>query len=88
MPRAFEAWIEAPDSQRIADELNERNAASCEHARNPCYLRCGVRTEVLAVGRWSPIPAADRLRWKTRLFKDAREQWPDEAPFSSQGGSS
>lgn len=62
-------WVEHPESERIAAGLNAKKAAVCTHQRSVCFLRCGVeriRSESMLV--WHPIPHADRVRWRERVF--------------------
>lgn len=68
--RAIDGWVENPESEAIAAELNKDMATLCVHHRDPCYLRCGVRDEHTFQGhpRWVVIPHAERLRWKRRVF--------------------
>ena len=60
MATAKELWVEDPPSEKIAAELNRTCAYHCQHARDPCYLRCGVRK---TNGRWFPISRYDRQVW-------------------------
>lgn len=72
-----------PPSAEIAAQLQAANALLCEHGRNPCYSRCGVRraTKVRIVSwqeqdlivrtRVEHVPQGD---W-TVIPKDEREQW-------------
>lgn len=62
MSRARELYVTDPPSDEIARSLNEANARTCVHDRNPCLLRCGVALGFGAI-EWQPIP------------KDVRENW-------------
>lgn len=35
-----------PESEQIAHYLNAKDAKVCEHGRDPCIMRCGVRKSV------------------------------------------
>ena len=61
LERAF-TW--EPGSKRIAAYLNARGARTCEHGRDPCILRCGVRTDRRGV--WYVIPPRERIEWLRR----------------------
>lgn len=52
-------WVEDPDSAAIAASL--AGHATCEHLRDPCILRCGVRR---VGGKWVVIPKEERLAWR------------------------
>lgn len=70
---------ENPPSSNIAARLQAMDARVCEHGRNPCYSRCGVRRPVerragavvcwgtpssVPSGPWEVIPAEERERWR------------------------
>lgn len=71
------AFVDDPPSHAIAAKLNASDTDECEHGRDPCYLRCGVRrrgginrdasNNIASVGsasgRWEPIPKGRRLEW-------------------------
>lgn len=60
MSKMREMFVEDPPSAEIAMRLNQHHAKVCDHGRNPCYLRCGVRFERAC---WSEIPKVERLEW-------------------------
>jgi len=65
-------FVFRPDSQAIADRLNEVRAEVCEHHRTPCYLRCGVQRVTRGsrtVPQWEPIPLLARLEWLVQLLE-------------------
>lgn len=62
-------WVEHPESEIIAAELNAKKATVCMHERSVCFLRCGVeRIRSESTLEWHPIPHADRVRWRERVF--------------------
>jgi len=61
-------FVVHPDSTVIAATLNERGVEVCEHGRNPCILRCGVRKR--CEEPWQPIPQADRLEWLAKCTEE------------------
>lgn len=62
-------WVEHPESERIAAGLNAKTATVCAHERSVCFLRCGVeRIRSESTLEWRPIPHADRVRWRERVF--------------------
>jgi hypothetical protein len=74
-------WVEAPDSEAIARDLNESGAKLCPHAKNPCALHCGVHAvkseRSLRWGdddiRWIKPACLDRVPW-TDSPKEARRK--------------
>jgi hypothetical protein len=68
--RVRELFVPDPPSVEIAARLNAANADVCEHDRNPCYLRCGVRRWAYEPA-WVPIRKDDRLAWLERRERDA-----------------
>jgi hypothetical protein len=72
MNNAARMFVFRPDSQGIADRLNEARAEVCEHHRAPCYLRCGVQRVTRGsrtVPQWEPIPLGLRLEWLLLLLE-------------------
>lgn len=75
-------WIEDPDSNGIAAELNAQvpRPAGCRHDRSPCYLRCGVQLEWVFVDgkfperRWVTIAKKHRLEWKRDMLRGEPEE--------------
>jgi hypothetical protein len=63
-------FVADPPSAEIAARLEHTDAIMCEHGRNPCYLRCGVRSR--AGGPWSVIPREERDKWLARVVGMAR----------------
>lgn len=45
-------YVTDPPSAEIAERLEAEGATDCEHNRNPCIMRCGVRCEVRY--KWFP----------------------------------
>jgi hypothetical protein len=74
-------YILEPPSDAIAFVLNVTGAKFCDCGRNPCFLRCGVRTGARAPFLWEVIPRSERLAWLTKLL-DAAERFSrgDEPP--------
>lgn len=62
-----ETFVKDPPSDFIVRVLNIEEVKLCEHKRNPCYLRCGVRRTVGAK-RWEVIPLQARLDWLTEVL--------------------
>jgi len=58
----MKAWVDHPQSAYIRDDLQNQRAKVCEHGRNPCYLKCGVRRNLIT-GEWSIIPRQRRREW-------------------------
>lgn len=69
-------FVDDPPSQEIANRLNAAYAATCEHGRNPCYLRCGVRTP-WSLHQWAPIPKQERLYWLHNENITTSERWSE-----------
>jgi len=59
MSKLREMFVDDPPSLEITARLQASRADVCEHNRNPCYLRCGVRFGL----RWEVIPKAERVTW-------------------------
>jgi len=69
---AARMFVFRPDSEVIADRLNEARAEVCEHNRSPCYLRCGVQRVTRGSRtnpQWEPIPLGLRLDWLLELLR-------------------
>jgi hypothetical protein len=49
--RLRKVFVKDPPSEAIAVALQAAGATACEHKRNPCLLRCGVRCAVEDMGR-------------------------------------
>jgi hypothetical protein len=58
-------YVKLPRSRTIAAALNVAEAKLCEHDRNPCISRCGVRR---ILGVWARIPKPERDRWLRRVL--------------------
>lgn len=71
--KAIEAWVDRPNSSKVADDLNRAKAPRCIHDRNPCYLRCGVTGARRDDGSvdWSPMTRHERLEWFRRVFGES-----------------
>jgi hypothetical protein len=63
-----QVFVDNPDSVGIATRLNENRASVCDHGRDPCMLRCGVRRGTNsdvpdAEPTWRHIPPQERAAW-------------------------
>ena len=90
--RIRELFVLDPQSEQICDKLNADGASSCEHLRDPCYLRCGVTTRGPLQGeelgnylrsRWVPISPEERHQWLASvapMTEEAPGKAPEEIP--------
>lgn len=59
-----------PDSVAIAESLNRTGQRNCEHGRNPCLTRCGVRR---TGETWEPISLSERENYFALAFNKWRK---------------
>ena len=86
-------YIEDPPSAEIAAALQATDATLCEHDRNPCYSRCGVRREATRRSlEWSEagvrhqrVELVPRGPW-TVISKAERERWRIAVGIAAIGG--
>lgn len=62
-------FVQYPASHEIAGRLNLMKSKTCEHDRATCYLKCGVKLNMLT-NVWTPIRRARRIGWMRSMAEN------------------